>query len=178
MQFWNVPLWCCVNAFPAVWVRANRNAHVFTAACLWGICLTGLQLAWKMNKQEADCFWIHFLPDVMAGISLLMVGAKSNFSCVPLDNSMSPTMCWIYVWQIHSHNASLIYSCPQVCPIIINEASEILCTILSVLLTGPGAWKTLWRRRCCVWQIGCLTLSCVTKASRDEEQTIVFAKSS
>lgn len=143
MQFWNVPLWCRINAFPAVWVRANRNAHMFTAACLWGICLTGLQLAWKMNKQEADCFWIHFLADVMAGISLLMVGAKSYFSCVPLDNSMSPTMCWIYVWQIHSHNASLIYSCPQVCPIIINEASEILCSILSVLLTGPGAWKKI-----------------------------------
>lgn len=87
---------------------------------------------------------MHFLADIMARISLLMVGAKSNFSCVPLDNSMPPTMCWIYVWQIHSHNASLIYSCPQVCPIIINEASEIWCTILSVLLTDLGEWEKIW----------------------------------
>lgn len=54
-----------------------------------------------------------------------MAENESNFNCGPLDNSMSPTMCWIYAWQIHSHNASLIYACPQVYPIIINEAGEI-----------------------------------------------------
>lgn len=39
--------------------------------------------------------------------------------------SPSPIMCWIYAWQILSHNMSLIYVCPQVWAIIIKEAGEI-----------------------------------------------------
>lgn len=36
--------------------------------------------------------------------------------------SLSPIMCWIYAWQILSHNMSLIYACPRVWAIIIKEA--------------------------------------------------------
>lgn len=39
--------------------------------------------------------------------------------------SVSPIMHWIYAWQILSHNMSLIYACPQVWAMIINEAGEI-----------------------------------------------------
>lgn len=110
---------------------------------------------------------------------LSVVGTESNFNWGPLDNSLSPTMCWIYVWQIHSHNASLIYSCPQVYPIIINEASEIRCTLLSVLLTGSGEWRnSVMTMELFVWERGSLTLSYVTTATKDKDQLIVFAKSS
>lgn len=52
----------------------------------------------------------------------LMVG---NGKSGEPKKSPSPIMCWIYAWQILSHNMSLICACPQVWAIIIKEAGEI-----------------------------------------------------
>lgn len=52
----------------------------------------------------------------------LMVG---NGRSAEAKKSSSPIMCWIYAWQILSHNMSLIYACPQVWAIIVKEGGEI-----------------------------------------------------
>lgn len=132
--------WLCVCIQSLSWMSSNKNVHVFARPSWWGICLQALQLAWKMIKNTKRLPLnpfsgrrAHFFKK---RISLLMDGTKSYFTGVPLDVSQSPTTGWFHVWQIHSHNASLIYSCPQVCRIIINETGEIRRTLLSVLLTG------------------------------------------
>lgn len=51
-----------------------------------------------------------------------MVG---NGRSAEAKKSSSPIMCWIYAWQILSHNMSLIYACPQVWAIIVKEGGEI-----------------------------------------------------
>lgn len=94
---------------------------------------------------------------------------KVMLKCGPLDNSHHV----LDLWQIHSHNASLIYASPQVYPIIINEASGIRCPLLSVLLTGRGEWRNTGKAMVLfVWQKGSLTLNCVTTATRVEEQRL------
>lgn len=82
----------------------------------------------------------------------LMVG---NGRSGEAKKSPSPIMCWIYAWQILSHNMSLIYACPQVWAIIIKEAGEIWpdggrcdsrMRTVEVLLRGRGDLTFSWAK--------------------------------
>lgn len=129
---------------------------------------------WLFSLHSLGSWWILFF---FKRTSLLIFGAECNFNCVPLDISLSPTMCWIYVWQIPSHNASLIYSCPQVYPIIINETSEIQSTLLSVVLTGLRGWRIAAETKLLSVTNGKFDLElCVTTVTRDDDRMDVFAK--
>lgn len=54
---------------------------------------TIVRLTAFFSLSNLKCF--HIIPP-------WMVGTENNFNCGPLDNSLSPTMYWIYVLQIQS----------------------------------------------------------------------------